>query len=173
MTLTTRITGYRRVWARRHTAFELPDGSLAAWAHTDWVILDRRGLPTRVPQEFPSRLAEPPGSFTPTRVDLPPAPSDALARRFGVRPQDLDPLAHVNNAAYLDYVDEAVGRLPEGARQLAAIPRTYRLEYATAAEPDAILDCLAWPIIDSEQPAIAVRLATMDGSEVFRAIVMT
>jgi acyl-ACP thioesterase len=164
----TRITGYRRVLARRHTTFELPDGTRAAWARTDWVMLDRRGQPTRVPPEIPSRFPDPPPSFVPTRVDLPMPPDAALRWQFEVRRQDLDPLAHVNNAAYLDYVDEAVARLTGGPRLLSATPRTYRLEYLAAAEPNARIDCHAWPVADAEPATVAVRLALVGGAPLLR-----
>jgi acyl-CoA thioesterase FadM len=63
-----------------------------------------------------------------------------------VRPQDLDPLGHVNNGAYLDYLEEAVlaaGVAGEAATR--AIPRTVRLEYVAPAGPGMRLRGAAWP----------------------------
>ena len=71
LSVTTRITGFRKVWARRRTEAFLPDGTLALWAHTDWVMTDARGLPGRVPPEFPAAFSTPPGPFEPGRVPLP------------------------------------------------------------------------------------------------------
>jgi len=128
--VTTRVTGFRKVWARRRTEARLDDGSLAMWGHTDWVMTDQRGAPTRVPAEFPGRFAVPPGSFEPGRVPLPPTPADAVVVRAIVRPQDLDPMAHVNNATYLDYLEEAVlAAGAEGTTAVGTIPRTVRMEY--------------------------------------------
>jgi acyl-CoA thioesterase FadM len=107
--LTTGVTGFRRVWARRSTEGRLPDGRLVLWAHTDWVMTDVvRGAPGRVPPEFPAAFDVPPGKFEPGRISLPPTPVGAVHHVSRVRPQDLDPLGHVNNAAYLDYLEEAL-----------------------------------------------------------------
>ena len=107
--LTTGVTGFRRVWARRRTEGRLADGRLILWGHTDWVMTDVvRGAPSRVPPEFPAVFEVPPGTFEPGRVPLPPTPDAAVRHVSRVRPQDLDPMGHVNNAAYLDYLEEAL-----------------------------------------------------------------
>ena len=69
-----------------------------------------RGVPTRIPAEFPEVYGEMPGPFEPGRVPLPPTPVEATTHRIAVRPADLDPLGHVNNAAYLDYLEETRAR---------------------------------------------------------------
>ena len=67
--------GFRKVWARRRTEGRLADGTLVLWGHTDWVMTDTlRGLPGRVPPEFPAVFDDPPGPFEPGRVALTPAP---------------------------------------------------------------------------------------------------
>jgi acyl-CoA thioesterase FadM len=171
LAVTTRIAGYRRVWARRRTSFTVPGGQVVAWAHTDWVIIDAQGLPTRVPSEFARLYATPPGTFDPVRIVLPEPPANALEWRGRVRRADLDPLAHVNNAAYLDYLEEAFEALPEGAERLTAVPRSYRLEYAAAAEPGAGLTGRLWALEPGEAHSpLAFRLATDDGTELLRAL---
>jgi acyl-ACP thioesterase len=50
---------------------------------------------------------------------------------------------HVNNAVYLDWLEESV-IAATGAASIAAIPRRYRLEYATAAAPDTDLETVTW-----------------------------
>ena len=138
--VSTAVTGLRRVWARRRTEARLADGTLAAWGHTDWVVIDRRGMPGRVPPEFPAAFAVPPGSFEPGRVPLREPPPDAVVHRATVRPQDLDPMGHVNNAAYVDYLEEVLHAAGEaGRRMLTAVPRRVRLEYVAAAAPGARL----------------------------------
>jgi acyl-CoA thioesterase FadM len=170
--VSTAVTGLRRVWARRRTEARLADGTLAAWGHTDWVMIDHRGMPGRVPPEFPAAFAVPPGSFEPGRVPLREPPPDAAVHRATVRPQDLDPMGHVNNAAYVDYLEEAFHAAGEtGRRMLAAVPRRIRLEYVAAAAPGARLLGAAWPEPSVGDDGWAWRLADGDGHELARAAV--
>ncbi len=169
ITLHTRITGVRRVWARRRTEGFLDDGTLALWGHTDWVITDTiRGAPGRVPTEFQTAFDVPPGTFDPGRVQLGETPAGAARYASGVRPQDVDPMGHVNNAAYLDYLEEALlAAGPQAAALTGAIPRRIRLEYAAPAMPGATLAAATWAI-DAGQ---AWRLADQTGRELARATV--
>jgi acyl-ACP thioesterase len=133
ISLTTQVIGFRRVWG-----------------HTDWVILDTaRGMPGRFPPEFLARFDVPPDPFEPGRVTLPPVPPDttSVPHATTVRPQDIDPMGHVNNAAYLDYLEEAL--LAEGGRSAAltsAIPRRFRIEYVVPAASGAVLASRLWPL---------------------------
>ncbi len=155
----TRVIGFRRVWARRRTEAQLADGALAMWGHTDWVMTDGRGLPTRVPAEFSSRFAVPPQSFEPARVPLPPAPGGARAHHGLVRPQDLDPMGHVNNAAYLDYLEEALLQGgPAGAVITGTVPRRIRVEYVAPAAPGTALAGATWPLAVGDGGGWAWRL---------------
>ncbi|MGH6720053.1 MAG: acyl-CoA thioesterase [Alphaproteobacteria bacterium] len=90
---TTRVVGWRRVWARRRTEFRDTVGSLAAWVQIDWVLLDIRGAPTRIPAEFEPVFGAAAGGLGLARVALTEPPADALQRQFTVRPQELDPMA--------------------------------------------------------------------------------
>jgi acyl-CoA thioesterase FadM len=168
--VSTTVDGFRKVWARRRTDGRLADGTLAFWAHTDWVIVDARGLPTRVPAEFPAVYGELPGPFEPGRVALPPTPAGAAVHRGRVRPQDVDPLGHVNNAAYLDYLEEALlGAGPAAARAVTAIPRTVRIEYLLQAAPGAIVAGSTWR--DDALTGVGARWAwrlTDDGADLAR-----
>jgi acyl-CoA thioesterase FadM len=146
LTGTTRVVGWRRVWARRRTEFVDPAGALVAWVHIDWVLLDARGAPTRIPGEFEPVFGAPAASFPLARVDLGEVPASAVRARFTVRPQELDPMDHVNNAVYADWLEEQVltaGGVA-GAATIGAIPRLARLEYARAAEPRAVVDAMTW-----------------------------
>jgi acyl-CoA thioesterase FadM len=171
LSVTTRITGFRKVWARRRTEASLPDGTLALWAHTDWVMTDHRGMPGRVPPEFPAAFATPPASFEPGRVPLPPTPDGAIRTETRVRPQDVDPMGHVNNAAYVDYLEEALAGAGEAAqRAIRDIPRRVQIEYVIAAAPGSTLSAAAWPI---DGPGWAWRLAGADGGpDITRARVL-
>jgi hypothetical protein len=134
----------------------------------------RRGLPGRVPDAFPAAFAVPPGGFEPGRVPLPSAPEDAVEHRSSVRPQDLDPMGHVNNAAYVDYLEEALASAgPAGLGATRSTPRRLRLEYLAPAPSGAGLVGLAWPDPAEGSPGWAWRLIDDAGREMARARVQT
>jgi acyl-ACP thioesterase len=167
----TRVVGQRRVWARRRGEFITADGTLAAWVHTDWVMIDARGALTRIPAIFGERFRIPEASGQIGRVTLPPTPDDAAGRSFAVRPHELDPMDHVNNAAYLDWLEEAVlgaAAASGGDAGLEAIPRRYRLEYAAAADAGMGLSDAAWPNPDG---GWGYRVTADAGPELFRAAI--
>ncbi|MEO8436885.1 MAG: acyl-ACP thioesterase domain-containing protein [Chloroflexota bacterium] len=141
---TTQVVGWRRVWARRRTEFHDAEGSLRSWVHIDWVLLDSRGAPTRIPQEFDAVFGAPAATFGLARVNLGEVPAEPARMTFRVRPQELDPMDHVNNAVYADWLDESVA-VAGGAAAIRAVPRLVRLDYARAAEPSAALIAEAWP----------------------------
>jgi acyl-CoA thioesterase FadM len=87
-----------------------------------------------------------------------------------VRPQDIDPMGHVNNAAYLDYLEEAMLSLPEGASAVGAVPRQLRIEYLASAEPGDQLMGAIWRLPDDGQgTSWAWRLEDRDTRELARA----
>ena len=163
---TTEVVGWRRVWARRRTEFHDPADTLVAWVHIDWVLLDARGAPTRIPSEFDAVFGAPAPSptFALARVDLGDVPADAARTSFGVRPQELDPMDHVNNAVYSDWLDEAV-LAAGGATAVRGVPRLVRLEYARAAEPMATVAAETW----RDGPTWSCRIAEPDGADLLRA----
>ena len=138
--VSTEVLGYRKVWARRRSELRLRDGTLSAWVHTDWLLIDAVGRPTRVPSEISHLLAAPVFDAALARVNTGDPPPTAAVRGFAVRPQELDPLGHVNNAVYLDWLGEGI-RDAGGDDE----PRRFRLEYPAAAEPDAGLERVTWP----------------------------
>lgn len=163
----TAVVGQRRVWARRRGEFVMPDGTLAGWVHTDWVMIDGRGALTRIPAIFAEEFRIPETTDQIGRVALPPTPAEAPVRRFEVRPHELDPMDHVNNAVYLDWFEEAILAAPSGDRgALDAVPRRYRLEYAAAADPGMVLEDAAWREADR---GWAYRLTAGQGMDLFRA----
>jgi len=162
---TTRVVGSRRVWARRRTDFRTTDGDIAADVRIDWLLLDRRGSPTRIPPEFDPIFGMHQEPVELARVDLPAAPGDALTTPVTVRPQELDPMDHVNNAVYADWVEEQV-LAGGGATNVRAIPRRLGLEYARAAAAGATVSATTW-----REPGgpWACRIAEPDGGDVLRA----
>jgi acyl-CoA thioesterase FadM len=161
--ISTAVIGHRRIWARRLSECRLADGDLAATVTTDWVILDDRGRLVRIPADFGLSFSNPelPGDII--RVEQPDAPAGATHLSIRVRPQDLDPMGHVNNATYLDWIEEALAAL--GIQPaLAALPRRCRLEYRASAEPGDEVTLAAW--LEGEQ--WHVRVARADGVEFAR-----
>jgi acyl-ACP thioesterase len=161
---TTRVVGWRRVWARRRTEFHDAEGHLAAWALIDWVLLDDRGAPTRIPAEFEPVFGAPAATFRLARVALSEPPADARQLDFAVRPQELDPFDHVNNAVYADWLEESVIAAGD-ERASRAIPRLARLEYAAPAPAGARLTADAWWTEDGW----SYRLRDAAGQELLRA----
>lgn len=157
LTGTTEIVGVRKVLARRGSEFRAPDGELAAVALVDWAMTSNLGRPTRVPSIFTTAFGVGAASFEPTRARATPPPGSATLQ-LAVRPHELDPMAHVNNAVYLDWVEEAIAAVvsrpvapgspdvaaPELPGGLGAIPRRYRLEYLAPASPGQLLGVTAW-----------------------------
>jgi acyl-CoA thioesterase FadM len=140
----TVVVEFRRAWARRRGEFRLPDGTSVAVVLTDWVILDRRGRLVRIPAIFGAHFPSRPSEGEVNRVSAPPTPPDAYRLELRVRPPDIDPMGHVNNSVYLDWLEEAVtagGDVDASTR----VPRRVRLEYAASAEPGDVLEALTWP----------------------------
>ena len=163
----TAVVGMRRVFARRRGDFRRVDGTPVGWVNTDWVLIDARGALTRIPAIFGELFGGQDRSGLVGRLPLPPTPAEAASRRFRVRPHELDPMAHANNAIYLDWLEEAVlaaGGGP-GASAIRSVPRRYRMEFAMAAEPGAEMEAAAW----SADGGWSYRLTSGDGSmDLFR-----
>lgn len=164
LTGTTEVVGFRRVWSRRRSEFLDASGALCAWIHIDWVLLDARGAPTRIPPIFGERFTVPSTPLVLGRVALADIPDDAHRTRFTVRPQELDPMDHVNNAVYADWLDEAV--IAAGDTEATrVIPRRIRLEFALPAARGATLGSTAWP----DDAGWSYRVADSGGTELLRA----
>ncbi len=173
LTARTAIVGIRRVFARRRGEFLLEDGTSAGWVHTDWVLIDHRGALTRIPSIFPEVFGGTDDMGPVGRIPLPATPPEAVHRRFAVRPHELDPMDHANNAIYLDWLEEAIIDVADADIARAArtdLPRRYRVEYALAAEAGAELDSVAW----RDDHGWSYRLAGADDAiDRFRARVTT
>lgn len=165
---TTRVVGWRRVWARRRTEFTDANGQLVGWTHVDWVLLDARGAPTRIPPEFDGAFGAPDATFPLGRVDPGSAPADADRAVFVVRPQELDPMDHANNAVYADWVEERVMAAggAAGVAATRALPRLGRFEYARPAEPAMAVTAVTWGAPDG---AWWCRLQDDAGTDLLRA----
>lgn len=160
--VTTAVVGHRRIWARRLVECRLADGRLAARVTTDWVLLDGRNRIVRIPSDFGLAFANPELDGEILRVAMP-AGTPAHAAIFGVRLRDLDPLAHVNNAVYVDWLDEALESA--GLRPPSAPGEAWRVEYlASAARDDEVVVELY-----GASGAWVARIRRVDGSDLVRA----
>jgi acyl-CoA thioesterase FadM len=157
VTVSTRVIGGRRALARRRTEVRSTEGELRAVVLTDWILVSETGRPARVPAEIGEAFSDG-ETFSPGRVVLGEPPPDATYVELRVRPQDLDPMRHVNNARYLDFVDEALGGSNSGAKR-------YTLEFLRPAAPDEFLTASAWRAGESW----SVSIAGAPGDQVLRA----
>lgn len=108
----TWVVDFRRVRSRRAYELSLQDtGEILAKATTDWVYLNQETeKPATIPAElkhafFPEGL---PGYF-PSYGNFPAAPPPPPGKfeiNLRVKWQDLDAVQHVNNAVYLNYIEE-------------------------------------------------------------------
>lgn len=177
--LSTAVIGHRKIWARRRVEIRLAgpgtpadaatgqrpseaggEPSPAAVAVTDWVLVDLAGRIQRIPESFSAIFSVPLADFEITRVPLGPVPAGAVRTTLVVRPQELDPNGHVNNAVHLDWLEEAVGAAGspmDGAlgAQLSGIPRRYQVEYLAPLEPGAHLTMAAWPADEGWRAVLA------------------
>jgi acyl-ACP thioesterase len=141
------------------------DGAAAALVTIDWVLLDARGLPTRIPAEFEPVFGTTQTAIELGRVELDAVPADAVRARLTVRPQELDPMDHVNNAVYADWLEERIMAAGGGA-DVRAIPRMARLDYARAAEAGATVEATTWRQHDGPW---SCRIADVAGADLLRA----
>lgn len=161
--VSTAVVGHRRIWARRLGECHLADGRLAARVITDWVLLDGRNRIVRIPDDFGVVFANPEVKSEILRV-APPEGAAVSSLELGVRPRDLDPLDHVNNAVYVDWLDEALEAA--GWRPAPhATPETWRLEYLASAERGDTI------VVDlfGATGAWSARIRREDGLELVRA----
>jgi acyl-ACP thioesterase len=165
VTLSTEVTGWRRVWARRRSEVVSAEGSAIAVITTDWVLLGSHGGPVRIPaalvEAFPTPLPE----FEPARVSLPETPAAARTGTIVVRRHELDPLGHTNHAVYADWLEEAVAAAG-GEVAVGAVPRTLRLEFIRPTAAGTTITSAVWAVPDR---GWACRLTDPPDAEVLRA----
>ncbi len=169
LTGTTEVVGFRRAWSRRRTIFCDATGAETAWVHIDWVLVDERGVPQRISSDIQAGFTVGVATFPLARVELAEPPVDAVTGRIPVRLQELDPLDHVNNAVYADWLDEQVATVggAEGEAATRAVPRRVGLEYARAAERGATVVATTWR--DPADASWSCRLDGEDGVPLLRA----
>lgn len=178
----TWVADFARV--RVHREYEMRvAGALAAKAYTDWVYLSRAtGQPLRIAPEVVEAFL-PDGAAASARRDPfpqpPPAPPGAFRSRRRVRFHELDELRHVNNAVYLDYLEQCAWEAAEDRGwpmsramelDLGIVARQHRIEYLRPAVYGDELAITTWIADWRRASAVrhyAVHLAT--GEPIVRA----
>jgi acyl-CoA thioesterase FadM len=161
----TAVIGHRRIWARRLAEARTADDRLAVAIVADWVLLDDRGRLVRIPEDFGLSFANPELAGEILKVAPSPTKQPSSRIQVRVRPQDLDPMDHVNNAVYVDWLEEALleSGHADGAR---GAPRTARIEYLASAAPDDEVEIALW----LDGPRWRARIARVaDDGELVRA----
>ena len=161
--VSTAVVGHRRIWARRRGECHLADGRLASRVTTDWVLLDGRNRIVRIPDDFGVVFVNPEATDEILRVP-PPEGAPAHTLTLGVRPRDLDPLDHVNNAVYVDWLDETLEAAGWRPTPLDTA-ETWRLEYLASAErgDEVVVD------LHGDAGAWHARIRRTGGAELMRA----
>jgi acyl-ACP thioesterase len=137
--LATWCSGTGSHWAERRISLVGQEGG-AVEAATTWVHVDQAtGRPTRVPEGFDLLYGEATGGRRVTaRLAHPDPPSAAPATPWPLRFTDFDVLAHVNNAAYWEAVEEALA-----SRRGLRAPLRAEVEHRTAVERGASVELIA------------------------------
>ena len=170
----TWVADFRRVRSRRAYEFRLAGtDQLVARAATDWVYLDRGSLrpvtipkemklgffPEGVPQESPRRQRFP---------EPPPPPEGVFVQHRRAEWRDLDEAGHVNNAVYLNYIEDCgqqmVSALGWPMSRMAAngsgvVARQHRIEYKLPAVLDDELELRTW--LSDVAGSTAIRHSTI------------
>ena len=171
LSVSTQVIGWRHVWARRRSEIRRIDAEAGhhgdgpmATVETDWVLLTTEGRPAKVPAEV-ARYFATEKQFTRERIVLPDPVSGVTTLPTRVRPLDVDPMRHMNNAAYLDMVDDGLARMPDAQRLES--PDCYRIGYVAPALPHTPISISCWPVGERQ---VACLISDARGSELTKAV---
>lgn len=170
----TWVNDHRRARSLRRYEFWLDEGNVVATrAETDWVYRsDASGLPVSIPADmlvafFPEGVPPMAPRRTPFPKAEPPPPGTFTLRRR-VEWREIDSMLHVNNAAYLAYVEDAGFKVAAAfgwpvqrmwAEGFAVMLRQHEIEYRLPAYLDEELEIATW--IGAFKKATSVRNFTI------------
>jgi acyl-CoA thioester hydrolase len=172
----TWVEDFRRVRSHRRYEIRDPTGALRVDARTDWVYVDAvTGRPRRVPPELERAF----GAAAAVALErdawtAPPPPAAPARSVHRVRAHELDGLAHVNNAVYLDlgvqaFLDALAGRGWPLARLVAsaAVPDVAEgdVEYLEPARYGDRLAVATWLARERDGDVVAHQTITRDGED--------
>lgn len=156
LAVTTRVVGFRRIWARRQNEIREMNGEPLANVTMDWIFTDREGSPARVLREMEAAFPGLQQGLEVVRLELPDPPPDGRTTNYRVPVHQVDPRGHMNSAAYLDLFDDD---LADAGGDPQARPALYELEYLRAAAPAEVLRSTVW----QEDNRWAMRVASAAG----------
>lgn len=143
VTYTTRVSGARRVMARRiNIAVRTGDSAQVATCVTDWIFTHDGATPARIDGALAEAFPAMARTVTPLPLDDPPPPKRPRTP-VHVRVADLDGVNHVNHTVYADLLDDAIVRAG-GGEVIRAHPRTYDLQYQAGIRPGDEVREAAW-----------------------------
>ncbi|MBZ0299475.1 MAG: thioesterase family protein [Anaerolineae bacterium] len=156
--ITTWVADFRQVRSLRRYEFRRAgEDALVARASTDWVYLDRdSGQVIAVPPEVVRAYAgeDPVERLARAAFPAPPAPpAGAFTLRQRVEWRDIDAAHHLNNAAYLNHIEDsaihaaaAYGWPPARCREagFAMVAHRHHIEYQQPAVIGDELDITTW-----------------------------
>lgn len=111
ISITTWIADMKRVLAYRQYEARAADGRLLARCNTQWVMIDlATQRPTRIPDVMMS-VFEPGRDFILEPIEWPTVRGESYTSQRRVSFFEEDEMAHVNNAVYLNWIEENARRL--------------------------------------------------------------
>lgn len=151
--LVTFCSGTGSRWAERRTTVSVDD-RIAVESVALWVYIDASGRPAPLEEWFRQFYAVAANDRKVSgRLRHGPPPTDAPRRAWPLRTADFDVLAHVNNAASWQAVEEEIARVAKGRRLTGA-----EIEYRAPIDPGDNLEL----VTDVETELISCWL-TCDG----------
>ena len=159
----TFCSGVGPAWAERRTDVRSPEGELLARTVAIWVLIDQAGgRPIALPDAFFAIYgASTRGRRVSGRLRHRKQSAAARSRIWQLRESDFDFLDHVNNARYLEAVeDELVARLPKHQ------PVVAELEFRGAVRRGEELELLSQVGTDSEEGEGELLVWLVSGGEV-------
>jgi acyl-CoA thioester hydrolase len=152
----TWVADSRRVVSRRRYSMTV-DGQPVAEAFTDWVYVDRATqLPVRIPAEMALAFIPEGGAGEAVErkpIEAPAPPAQPVRIVHHVEWGDLDSAGHVNNAIYLNLLEESGIRAGQAAgwgmerlaeQGLAVVARSHRIQYLRPALHGDELEVTTW-----------------------------
>ncbi len=154
VTVSTWAYGWRNFFGFRNFTMTDADGSIAAWANTNWIYTDlATGHPVKIPTEVSDAYCvEPPLNvkFAPRKIEIP--PDSVPMEPIPLRKSDIDSNLHVNNERYVLIAQEF---LPDGF-----VTHELRAEYKDAARYGDVL----YPSVSASDGIVTVMLNNAEGN---------